>query len=412
MIYYFSYPSRLGRVNNGSVAQRLADTPAVAHTILAAARAARGEGDPRAMSHSWLFTGPPGAGRSLAALCFAAALMCTSADENGDPGCGQCEACRGVLEQQKHTDLVYVDPQEQFITVGEAREVIGRAASLPSVAPWRVVIFNKADRFRNEAANALLKTVEEPPERTVIFMVAPSEDPQDFSQTLRSRCRHLYIPAPSVDGIVKQLTAEGASEHDARLAAVTSLRHVGRARHLVQDPGVQKRRAMAINLAEEVYRGSQAFQAVTALLKFVETDAKNSRAEQDAAELAKLEQSFGVGAKGKGAARAQRDAKSALKELEDLHKKRAKRRITDGLDMVLIDLAGIYRDALMLKVGAQVEMTHPDFAGLAGELAKRVSEDGLLVAQSAIRTCREQLLQNANPQVAFDGMVGRLRLAR
>lgn len=193
---------------------------------------------------------------------------------------------------------------------------------------------------------------------------------------------------------------------------MTSLRHVGRARHLVQDPGVQKRRAMAINLAEEVYRGSQAFQAVTALLKFVETDAKNSRAEQDAAELVKLEQSFGVGAKGKGAARAQRDAKSALKELEDLHKKRAKRRITDGLDMALIDLAGIYRDALMLKVGAQVEMTHPDFAGLAGELAKRVSEDGLLAAQSAIRTCREQLLQNANPQVAFDGMVGRLRLAR
>ncbi|WP_083323809.1 DNA polymerase III subunit delta' [Corynebacterium sp. HMSC036D03] len=411
MVYYFSYPSRLGRVNTGSVAQRLADTPAVAQTILAAARAARGEGDLRAMSHSWLLTGPPGAGRSLAALCFAAALMCTSKDENGDPGCGQCAACRAVLEQQKHTDLVFVDPKEQFITVGEARDVIGRAASLPSVAPWRVVIFNKADRLRNEAANALLKTVEEPPERTVIVMVAPSADPQDFSQTLRSRCRHLYIPSPSVEGVVKQLVAEGASEHDARLAAVTSLQHVGRARHLVQDAGVQKRRAMAINLAEDVFHGSQAFQSVTALLKFIEKDAKDSHAESEEAERSKIEQSFGIGAKGKGASKAQRDARSALKELEELHKKRAKRRIADGLDIVLVDLAGIYRDALMLKVGAEVDMTHPDFAGLAGELAQCVSEDGLLAAQSAIRTCREQLPQNVTPQVAFDGMIGRLRLA-
>ena len=337
--------------------------------------------------------------------------MCTSADANGDPGCGRCPSCQSVLENHEHTDLVYVDPKEQFITVGEAREVIGRAASLPSVAPWRVVIFNKADRLRNEAANALLKTVEEPPERTVIIMVAPSEDPEDFSVTLRSRCRHLYIPAPSVEGVVKQLVAEGASEDDARLAAVTTLRHVGRARHLVQDQAAQKRRAMAINLAEDVFHGSVAFQSVTALLKFIEKDAKDSHAEAEEAERSKIEQSFGVGAKGKGAAKAQRDARSALKDLEDLHKKRAKRRIADGLDIALVDLAGIYRDALMLKVGAEVEMTHPDFAGLAGELAQRVSEDGLLAAQSAIRTCREQLPQNVTSQVAFDGMVGRLRLA-
>lgn len=363
------------------------------------------------MSHSWLFTGPPGAGRSLTAQCFAAALMCTSADDNGDPGCGRCESCRSILENQKHTDLVYVDPKEQFITVGEVREIIGRAASMPSVAPWRVVIFNKADRLRNEAANALLKTVEEPPERTVIVMVAPSEDPQDFSQTLRSRCRHLYIPAPSVEGVVKLLVAEGANEHDARLAAVSTLRHVGRARHLVNEAGAQKRRAMAINLAEDIFHGSQAFQAVTALLKFIEKEENSSHDESNAKELADLERSFGVGAKGKGAAKAQRDARSALKELEDLHKKRAKRRIADGLDLALLDLAGIYRDALMVKVGADVEMTHPDFAGLASELAQKVSEDGLLVAQQAIRTCREQLPQNVTPQVAFDGMIGRLRQA-
>ena len=98
------------------------------------------------MSHSWLFTGPPGSGRSLAALDFAAALMCTDPEE---PGCGRCEACQAVLDAKQHTDLVLVDPQEVIIPVDTVREVIGRAASLPTVAPWRVVIFNNADRLNN-----------------------------------------------------------------------------------------------------------------------------------------------------------------------------------------------------------------------------------------------------------------------
>lgn len=409
MITYFSDTSRLERVNGESVAQLLADTPGVARVILGAAAAARGEAgaDPRAMSHSWLFSGPPGSGRSNAALYFAAALMCTGPE----PGCGRCESCVSILEHQQHTDLVYVNPQEQFITVDTARRVIERAATMPTVAPWRVVIFNNADRLNNQAANALLKTVEEPPARTVMIMCAPSEDPADFSQTLRSRCRHLYIPAPSVGGIVKLLVAEGASEHDARLAAVTSLRHVGRARKLVASPQVQKRRAVAINIAEEVFHGSQGFQAVSGLIKLVEAESKSTAAKSDAAELEKLQQSYGVGAKGKGAAKAQREARSAVKELEGLQKKRAKRRMIDILDLSLIDLSGIYRDALMLKVGAEVEMTHPDFSGLAGELAARVSEEGLLDCQAAITFCREQLTQNATPQVAFDGLIGRLRRA-
>lgn len=399
-------------MNTGSVAQRLADTPAVAETILAAAAAARGlpGADPRAMSHSWLFSGPPGSGRSIAALNFAAALMCSNPSAE-QVGCGQCPDCRAVLENQQHTDLVFIHPQESIIAVDTVREVIGRAASMPTVAPWRVVIFDNADRLSSQAANALLKTVEEPPARTVIIMCAPSDDPEDFSQTLRSRCRHLYIPAPGVESIVKQLVSEGASDNDARLAAVTAQRHVGRARRLVRDTNAQKRRALAINLAEDILHGSQAFQAVTALIKLIDDDAKQGDKEKDAAEVAKVEQAYGAGAKGKGAAKAQREVRSAVKELEDLQKKRGRRRLLDGLDLALVDLSSLYRDALMLKVGAKVELVHPDFSGLSGELAAKLSEESLLSCQSAISTCREQLTFNVTPQIAFDGLVGRLRQA-
>ncbi|NMF32292.1 DNA polymerase III subunit delta' [Corynebacterium ammoniagenes] len=411
----------MGEVNEisldrSSVAQRLADRPGVQQTILQAARAARGlpGADPRAMSHSWLFTGPPGSGRSHAALAFAASLMCTNVDDNGpeaELGCGQCDACRSVLETQSHVDLNFWTPQGLTIKVEEVRGVIKDAIALPTSAKYRVIIFDNADRLTAGASNALLKTVEEPSAQTIIIMCAPSADPQDFSQTLRSRCRHLYIPSPSVDYIVEQLVSEGASPNDAHLAALTSLQHVGRARRLVTNPDAQKRRAMAINLAEDVFHGSQAFQSTQALIKLVNDEAKSEGSEREEKEISDLEVAYGAGGKGKGTGRENRDLKSAVKRLNDQHKLRQTRRQRDYLDLVLVDLAGIYRDALMRKVGADVELTHPDFEGLADELAERVSEEGLLACQNAITNCREQMSHNVTQQIAFDGLVGRLRLA-
>ncbi|WP_301205195.1 DNA polymerase III subunit delta' [Corynebacterium stationis] len=403
-------------LTRGSVAQRLADRPAVQEAILQAARAARGlpGADPRAMSHSWLFTGPPGSGRSNAALAFAAALMCTNVDTSGpeaELGCGQCDGCRSVLETQSHPDLKFWTPQGLTIKVEEVRGVIKDAIALPTHAKFRVIIFDNADRLTAGASNALLKTVEEPSAQTVIIMCAPSADPQDFSQTLRSRCRHLYIPSPSVEYIVEQLVSEGASPNDAHLAALTSLRHVGRARRLVTNPDAQKRRAMAINLAEDVFHGSQAFQSAQALIKLVNDEAKSDGAEREEKEVSNLEVAYGAGGKGKGTGRENRDLKSAVKRLQDQHKLQQTRRQRDYLDLVLIDLAGIYRDALMRKVGADVELTHPDFEGLADELAARVSEEGLLACQNAISKCREQMSHNVTQQIAFDGLIGRLRLA-
>lgn len=119
---------------------------------MAAARAARGlpGADSRAMSHSWLFTGPPGSGRSNAALAFAAALMCTNPDTNGpeaELGCGQCDACRSVLDTQSHTDLKFWAPQGLTIKVDEVRGVIKDAIALPTHAKFRVIIFDNADRM-------------------------------------------------------------------------------------------------------------------------------------------------------------------------------------------------------------------------------------------------------------------------
>nr|WP_034990490.1 DNA polymerase III subunit delta' [Corynebacterium halotolerans] len=404
------------RVNTPAltVADRLADTPAVRDTVLAAAAAARAKvrGEAAelglAMSHSWVLTGPPGSGRSIVATAFAAALQCE------DPevlGCGRCGSCRDVFADA-HTDVLHVVPTELSISIDSMREVRGEAAKLPTISPWRVVIIEDADRLTDAAADAMLKTVEEPPEHTVILMCAPSTDPEDFSPTLRSRCRHLYIPSPSVDEIVRILATEvGASPDDARLAAVASLRHVGRARRLVTDPANQKRRAAILNLAELVFHRDEAFKATQAFVKKADKDIKDVLEDENAEELAELERALGKGGRGKGTQKAMDGSAGVIKQLKEKQKKRTTRQIRDSLDLALVDLSGLYRDALMLSVGAQVQLTHPDFEGLARDLAGKVSETGLVACLDAVAACREHISQNVTPVIAFDGMVGRIRKA-
>lgn len=391
-----------------SVSERLAGTPAVRDTIMSAAAAAR-SGDGYAMTHAWLFTGPPGSGRSTAALAFAAALMCENPDEIG---CGRCAGCRDALAGT-HTDLVRVVPEGVFITVDFVREeIVKTAARLPTVAPWRVVIIEDADRLNEQAADALLKTVEEPPEHTVVIMCAPSTDPEDFRPTLRSRCRYLHIPPPSAAEVERILREEeGASPDDARTYAAATFQHVGRARLMVHNDGVRTRRAMAVQLAELVFHGSQAFQAVGALLKAAENEAVDAHKAEDEAERAKLENALGVGAKGKGAAKALRSVSASVKQLEDEQKRRSTRRRRDMLDLVLVDLASVYRDALVVQTGAGLPLVNPDFEGLAREIAGRVPAAGLVECLEAISQCRERLGQSVTPAVAFNGMLGRIRLA-
>lgn len=398
-------------MRNVSVADRLGDMPTVRDAVFGAAAAARGrEGaDPYAMTHSWVFTGPPGSGRSVVALAFAQALVCTDPEELG---CGRCQACADVVNGA-HTDVEHVVPEGNVIGIDYVRDtIIPTAHSLPTISDWRVVIIEDADRLRDDAANTLLKTIEEPPARTAIVLCAPSLAPEDFIPTLRSRCRHLYIPSPSTERIVRMLVdEENATESDARLAATSSLHHIGRARKLVRLPIMQNRRAQAINLAELVFHGDEAFKAVNALVTTAKKEIEETYAEIDEKELKKLEDSLGMGAKGKGAQKAARGSAGAVSELQKEQKRRRTRAQTDVLDLALVDLAGIYRDAMLIHSGADVELTHPDFQPLAAQLAQRGDMAAFVEAQEAIRQARQRLLGFVSAQLALDGMIGRIRKA-
>jgi DNA polymerase-3 subunit delta' len=399
---------------------RLVGQDAVAAELTAAASAARRPmaAAGSAMVHSWLFTGPPGSGRSVAAVCFAAALQCT------DPevvGCGRCHSCATTLAGT-HADVRRVIPEGLSIGVDEMRAIVQVAARRPSTGRWQIVVIEDADRLTEGAGNVLLKVVEEPPERTVFLLCAPSVDPEDISVTLRSRCRHVHLVAPSVDAIAQVLIQrDGLAPDVARDAAAISGGHVGRARRLATDEQARARRAAALALATLAGNPARVYEAADELVRAADTEAKELSASRDEQEKAELEVALGKGGTGKGAATAARGSAGALRDLERRQKSRATRSGRDALDRALIDLAGFYRDALAVRFGAAhpqpapgracVPFTHPDRAAEIAALAQRTSPEGLLRCVEAVLACREAVAVNVKPRFAVAAMVAGLSAA-
>ncbi|MGV9666424.1 DNA polymerase III subunit delta' [Nocardia niigatensis] len=399
------------------VFDRLVGQGAVESDLTAAAVAARGgAGSSSAMTHSWLFTGPPGSGRSVAALCFAAALQCT---DEGTPGCGRCHACTTTMAGT-HGDVRRVVPEGLSIGTKEMREIVQVASRRPSTGRWQVVVVEDADRLTEAAGNVLLKVVEEPPERTVFLLCAPSVDPEDISVTLRSRCRHVHLATPSADSIARVLhERDGLDQKTAGWAASISGGHVGRARRLATDDQARARRKRALALVAATARPAAAYAAADELVKSADDEAKQVSAERDGKEREELATALGAGGTGKGTASATRGSAGALKDLEKRQKSRATRTGRDALDRALIDVAGLYRDALAVRFGAAaadsssgVTLTHPDMADQIRELATDLRPEGLLLSIQAVLDCRAALETNVKPRFALAAMAAALIAAR
>ncbi len=384
---------------------RLVGQDVVESELTAAARAARGDSGHvgASMTHAWLITGPPGSGRSVAALCFAAALQCTS---DPDPGCGRCRACTTTMAGT-HADVRRIIPEGLSIGVDEMRAIVGTASRRPSTGRWQIVVIEDADRLTEGAGNALLKVVEEPPPSTVFLLCAPSVDPEDIAITLRSRCRHVALVTPSVDAIAEVLmNSDGLAPEQARWAAAVSGGHVGRARRLATDDEARARRARALGLARDAATPARAYAAVEELVAAAEAEAVALTAERNETETEDLQIALGAGGTGKGTAGALRGAAGALKALEQRQKSRKTRASRDALDRSLIDLATYFRDALVMSCGADgVTPSHPDMTEKVAALATHACSERLLRCIEAVLACREALAANVKPKFAVDAMV-------
>lgn len=387
---------------------RLVGQRAVEAELLAAAKSARGDSPHNVpgeghMTHAWLITGPPGSGRSVAALCFAAALQCTSEDE---PGCGSCRACTTTMAGT-HADVRRVIPEGLSIGVDEMRGIVQVASRRPTTGRHQIVVIEDADRLTEGAGNALLKVVEEPPPSTVFLLCAPSVDPEDIAITLRSRCRHVALVTPPTEAIAQVLIdGDGLDADTAGWAASVSGGHVGRARRLATDPEARQRREQALELVRDAARPARAYTAAEELVAAAEAEAVALTAGRAEVETEELRTALGAGGTGKGAAGAMRGAAGAIKDLERRQKSRQTRASRDALDRALIDLATYFRDALVVSADAgQVRANHPDMAERVASLAGHATPDRLLRCIEAVLECREALAINVKPKFAVDAMV-------
>ncbi len=356
---------------------------------------------PGAMTHAWLFTGPPGSGRSVAARAFAAALECPR------HGCGECRECRTALDGS-HADVDVIATEGLSIKVEQARELAQMSALRPSVGPWRVIIVEDADRLTERAADALLKAIEEPVARTVWVLCAPSVE--DVVITLRSRSRHVRLRTPPAEAVAELLhRRDGIEMPMAMYAARAAQSHVGLARRLARDEGARIRRRDVVGLAGRIHGVGDAIGAAADLVSIADEESSAAATERDAAEKTKLMEVLGVDP----AARTQPPhIRSQLAALEREQKARATRHSRDVLDRSLVDLLSVYRDALVLHSGASLGLVNQDNLPAVQALARSMRPEQLLSAMDAIGTARERIGLNVAPLLALEAMAISLRVPR
>jgi DNA polymerase III subunit delta' len=383
-----------GLVGQDAVVAELSRAAAAAAAILRGERAT-------GMTHAWLFTGPPGSGRSVAARAFAAALLCP------DGGCGHCPSCHQV-RAGTHADLLLVRPDGLSYGVRQTRNLVLRAAGAPTGGRWQVVVFEDADRATEQAANALLKAIEEPAPRTVWLLCAPSAE--ELVTTIRSRCRLVTLRTPPSGAVAAVLTAEGVDPGRALAAARAAQGHIGRARRLASDAEAAQRRDEVLAVPARLTGLGPAFTAAAALVKAAETEAAAITQELDLPEREALRQAFGEGSTGKGVAKAIRGSAGAIRELEERQKSRSTRLKRDALDRALLDLAAFYRDVLAVQLGAEVELASAGHEQEVADIARRTSAETTVRRIEAIMACRERLELSVAPLLAVEEMT--LALAR
>ena len=350
-----------------------------------------------AMTHAWLFTGPPGSGRSVVARAFAAALECP------DGGCGVCAECRDV-RNRTHPDVADVVTDGLSIKIKQIRDLVPRAALRPSRGRWQVVVVEDADRLGEDAADAILLSLEEPPARTVWMLCAPT--PEDVVPTIRSRCRVVTLRTPPYDEVAAHLVrTAGADPQLAEFAARAAQGHIGRAKALATDEDARARHREVLRLPFALSDLTTCLDAAAALVEAAKADAERHCDELDTREVDELKQALGAGVTG----RRPRALEAAVKELEREQKLRRTRVQRDSMDRALVDVLALYRDVLVCQLDAGVELVNEEVRPSIDRLAAASTPESTLRRMEAVVAAREALEANAAPLLTLEAMALSLR---
>jgi DNA polymerase III subunit delta' len=295
--------------------------------------------------HAYLLVGPRGSGVEEAARCFAAALITadTSSSEDGERSWDL--VLRGV-----HPDVVEIDPPATQIRIEDAQAVVDEVSRSPIEGERKVVVLFDAERLRlNEnAANKLLKTLEEPPPRAVIVLVTSGAD--QLLPTIRSRCQRVDFAYLGADAVAAALAADGIPAERAELLARLAGGRIDRARALDGRLGPVRDAFVATAVATDGTGGAVARHA-----ELVQDAMQTALAGLETAQAEETEQ---LGAELEAAGYPERTQRAQLRRLEERHKRAHRRARIDALLEGITALETVYRDALAGSPAERLNLDH------------------------------------------------------
>jgi len=205
------------------------------------------------IASAYLFAGIQGIGKTTTAVAFALLLNCT--EPGNEDGCGKCTSCRRILDGN-HPDIIQVglDEEKNAIGINQIREINRQLAFAPVLGRYRVIIIDPAEKMTLEAANAFLKSLEEPPPGTVLILTV--RDPKELLPTIVSRCQRVPFKPLPTGQIANWLVMErSVDEEDARILARLSEGSLGTALSMAEE-GLLTERVSWIEMLDGAINGS------------------------------------------------------------------------------------------------------------------------------------------------------------
>lgn len=352
-------------------------------------RAAAEEGS----SHAFLFWGPQGVGKRKTAKAYAAALNC---EKNGCGGCLSCTKVRDGI----HPDVLEIEPEGDFLTIDQIRSIRHNVCLRPSEGRAKVFIIDETDRMTPPAANAFLKTLEEPPGGSVFILITCQ--PESLLPTVASRCQNVRFNPISSTAIKRFLMEKALDEETAELVSRASGGVLGKAIALAESEQNQKRRRDILSFLGQMEKKETA-DLLDEAQKLVSAQGRRAglseEQEEELEELVEL-------------AINKAHATHVKKTYAQQQKRRNNRKEHDEIETALDFFSSWYSDLLYLKQRLKERVVNRDYMEVLEARSADLQEEKILKAIDAICHTREMLRRNVNPLLALEAMLIRLHALR